>query len=208
MSTTVGGMVFNRGTVKLLVALAIPAGILFFFYASQQEAARQIKEVETDIHNNPTSDDLKINDYSMKEVDDSNHIRWQLSSKQGTIMPNGQDVQLTGVVVEYYDQATNTMKMRLQAPLGIANQTTKYVRLNADKSGKVLAEGEGGKSKFSCNQVELTKKNQFVATGGVIIEWPGVAKVSGNSASGTTNMAAGPKDLKISGNTHAEIAVR
>jgi hypothetical protein len=100
------------------------------------------------------------------------------------------------------------MKMRMIAPYGTANQTTKFVKLKGDKGQPVVAEGDGGKSKFECGYMELTKKNQFVASGGVIIDWPGVAKVSANSATGSTQMAEGPKDLKLIGNTHAQIAVR
>jgi LPS export ABC transporter protein LptC len=200
--------VFNRSTIKLVVALAIPSSIGFFFWFSEREATRQIDEYKAMQKANPHSDDIVIKDYTMKEVDDTNRVRWLLSSKTGTIIANGQDVALTGVVVQYFDPTTKALKMKMSAPQGTANQTTKLVKLKGDKTGKVLAEGEGGKSKFTANSVELTKKNQFVATGGVIIDWPGVAKVSGDSASGSTNMAAGPKDLKIVGNTHAEIAVR
>lgn len=200
--------VFNRNFFKLALALAIPTSIAYFFYYSQKQADVEIKNYMHEQHEHPTASQLNIENYGMKEVDDGNHVRWQLTSKLGTLMPNGQDVRLTDVTVEYFDSTTKALKMRLCAPLGEANQSTKFVRLLAQDRQKVLALGEGGKSKFEAQQVELTKKNQFTATGGVIIEWPGVAKVSGNSASGTTNMAAGPKNIKVVGNTHAEIAVR
>jgi hypothetical protein len=200
--------VFNRGTLKVALALAIPTSIAYFFYYSQKQADLEISKVKTDQAAHPTATQMSIDDYTMKEVDDSNRIRWQLTSKSGTIMPNGSDVRLTEVVVEYYDPTTRQLKMRISAPDGMANQGTKFVRLSARNGQKVSAIGEGGKSKLVTSQLELTKKNQFTATGGVIIEWPGVAKVSGNSASGSTNLAAGPKDFKIIGNTNAEIAVR
>jgi hypothetical protein len=166
------------------------------------------KHYKTEQVQNPTTQQPVIHNYAMKEIDGANNIRWQLKAKQGQFMPNGQDVQLSYVTVEYYDAATKAMKMRLIAPSGFANTATKYVKLNGDSHQKVEADGEGGKSKLLAETVELTKKNQFNATGGVIIDWPGVAKVSGNSATGSTNMSAGPKDFKIIGNTHAEISVK
>ena len=167
-----------------------------------------ILQVKKDTSAHPIAQQLSGEKYSMKEVDDGNHTRWQLTAARGTFMPNGRDVKLEDVVVEYFDPKTKELKMRLKAPDGSANQESKDVVLSSSNGRKVTAEGGGGKSKFVCQKVELSKKNQFVATGGVIIDWPGVAKVSGNSASGSTNMAAGPKDLKVVGNTHAEIAVR
>lgn len=201
-------MVLNRNTAKLVGALAVPLLIAYAFWYSKQEAEREWSHWKTDQLNNPTTQQPVIKDYTMKEIDGENHLRWQLKAREGTIMPNGQDVNLSYVTVEYFDSATKALKMRLDAPAGTANATTKYVKLQGDGKQRVHAEGEGGKSKFVADTVELTKKNQFNATGGVIIEWPGVAKVSGNSAFGSTNMSAGPKDFKIVGNTHAEFQVR
>ena len=198
----------NKAWFKLLAALAIPAGIAYFFWSAQQQANIDIKQVQDEQKANPNTEAVIIKNYGMKEVDGGNRVRWQLKSASGTIQPNGKDVDLEKVVVEYYDPATKEMKMRLSAPKGTANQETKFVQLNGGDGGKVVAEGGQGKCAFSCQTVELKEKNQFVATGGVIIEWPGVAKVSGNSATGSTNMSAGPKDFKVEGNTHAEIAVR
>src|SRR6185437_1048235 len=141
-------MVFNRSTIKLVVALSIPSSIGFFFWYSAQEANREILETQKMVKNNPTSDNIVIKDYTMKEVDDSNHVRWLLSAKTGTIIANGQDVALTGVDVTYFDPTTKEQKMRLSAPSGSANQATKFVKLKGNKSGKVMAVGEGGKSKF------------------------------------------------------------
>jgi lipopolysaccharide export system protein LptC len=205
---SVATMVFNRNFAKVIFALAIPASIGYFFWYSQQQANIEVEKYKQEQKNNPTSDSLVIQNYGMKEVDDGNHLRWELTAESGQMMPDGKNVRLDGVVVQYFDPTTKAMKMRLKAPVGLANQETKFVKLEGKDGKKVLAEGEAGKCKFVCDAVELSKKNQFTATGGVIIEWSGVAKVSGNSATGSTNMAAGPKDFKVVGNTHAEIAVR
>jgi hypothetical protein len=205
---SVASMVFNRGNLKLLLALAIPGVIGGFFIYAEHEAQRQINEVKGVMREHPLAEELNIENYEMKEVDDTNNVRWQLHSTQGKLHPNGQDVDLKGVTVEFYDKETKALKMRLKAPVGTANQETKFVKLNTDGHTKVYAEGEGGKNKFQCWHVELDKSNRFKATGDVIIEWPGIAKVSGDSAKGSVNMAAGPKDFQVFGNTHAEIAVR
>jgi hypothetical protein len=200
--------VLNKSTLKVIAALAIPATIAYFFWYAQQQANIEVAQYKQEQAAHPTKEELEVNNYEMKEVDDANRLRWQLKSDSGKMLANGQDVELRNVTVQYFDPTTKALKMKMVAPIGHANQSTKYVKLSADRSTKVIAEGEGGKNKLVCNEVELTKKNQFIATGGVIIEWPGVAKVSGNSATGSINMGAGPKDFKVVGNTHAEIAVK
>lgn len=201
-------LVFRKSTIKLFVALAIPASIAWFFWYSQQQADYEVKQYQKEQKENPTSEKLTIKNYAMKEIDDLNRIRWQLTAAEGNLMPNGKDVQLDDVKVEYYDATTRELKMRLLAPFGTANQETKYVKLESKDGKPVVADGQGGKSKFTCKTVELIKKNQFLATGGVIIEWPGVAKVSGDSASGLTDLSSGPKNFKVVGNTHAEIVMK
>lgn len=201
-------MVFNRNFLKLFVALAIPCGMAYFFWYAQQQANIEVENYKKEQKDHPTLDRMVIKNYNMKEIDDTNTIRWQLTANTGELNPNGHDVELTGVSVEFYDKDTKQLKMRLDAPLGHANQQTKYVKLETDGKQLVKANGDGGKSHFQCKQVELTKRNQFLATGGVIIVWPGVAKVSGDTATGSTNMASGPKDFKVVGNTHTEIVVK
>jgi hypothetical protein len=202
-------LVFNRNVWKFVLAVSIPLSIGYFFWDSQQKAEEEVRKFKLEQKEHPTTDRVSIDNYSMKEIDDNNHIRWQLIANTGVVLPNGKDVELSGVKVEYYDPQTKEMKMRLKAPVGHANQETKYVKLNGDQSTKVLAEGGGFRaSHFECAQVELAKNNQFLASGGVIIDWPGVAKVSGDTATGSTDMSSGPKNLKVVGNTHAQIAVR
>ena len=110
------------------------------------------------------------------------------------------------VKVDYFDPETKLLKLQLIAPFGTANQINKEIQLSGGSSGCVVAQGGG--HKLQCKQIELIKKNQFLATGDVIIDWPEVAKVNADSASGSIEMSNGPKDLKLSGNTHALILMR
>src|SRR3989338_8358302 len=137
---SVVSMVFNRGTLKLIAALAIPAGIAYFFYYAKQEADKEILQVKKDTSAHPIAQQLSGEKYSMKEVDDANSTRWQLTEAKGTFMPNGRDVHLEDVVVEYFDATTKELKMRLKAPEGAANQESKDVVLSASSGGKVTAE--------------------------------------------------------------------
>lgn len=204
---SVVSLVMNRSLWKLALALAIPGSIAWLFFYSQQQANMEIEKYKQEQKNNPVKEELVIKNYAMKEIDDFNRVRWQLVADSGALKGNGRDVELTKVKVEYFDPITKELKMRLQAPFGTANQQTKYVKLVAKKGEQVIAEGQGGKTKFTCQTVELIKKNEFLASGGVIIDWPGVAHVSGDSASGTTDLASGPKNFKVVGNTHAEIVM-
>lgn len=206
---SVASMVLNRSTMKLVFALAIPASIAWFFVYSQQQATIEVDKLKKEQQAHPMEEKTVIENYGIKEIDDLNRIRWQLTARSGTLMPNGKDVELEDVKVEYYDPTTRELKMRLVAPFGQADQSTKYVKLQAKNGKNVMAEGgQGAKTKFSSRIVELIKKNQFLATGGVIIDWPGVAKVSGDSASGLTDLSSGPKNFKVVGNTHAEIVMK
>jgi hypothetical protein len=204
---SVASTVFNRSSLKLVAALAIPTSIIYFFYYSQQQANIEVQKYKQEQKANPLTQQLVVDNYTMKEVDGTNHERWKLTSESGQFMPNGQDVVLKKVKVEFFD-TDGSLKMRLCAPSGMANQSTKFVRLDGEGGERVQAEGQGGKSRFECQHVELKTKNRFVATGGVIIDWSGVAKVRGDSASGSINLSAGPKDMRIVGNTHAQIVVK
>lgn len=194
-----------KGVIKFVVALAIPAGIAWFFIQSQEKARIEVENYEKEQKLNPTVESVVIKDYELKEIDDFNHIKWHLTAKEGKMAPNNKDVFLDSVVVEYYDGPN--VKMKIVAPTGTANQDTKYVKLTAGSGRRVEAEGDGGKSKFIADTVELTKKNQFLASGGVIINWSEVAKVTGNSATGTIDKT-GINQVKVIGNTHAIINMK
>jgi hypothetical protein len=196
--------VINRSTIKLAVALAVPGLITWLFIYAQQMANQEVKEYKVEQKNDPSADRVTLDNYVLKEVDDQNKVRWQLVSKKGSMDPTTQEVTLDEVKVRYYKG--DDVSMTLDAPAGIANEGTRYIRLNGTKNRKVIAEGEGGKAKLTANVVELTKKNQFKATGGVNIEWPKVAKVSGDEAEGDINIT-NLSNFKISGNTHALIGM-
>ncbi|MBI4534402.1 MAG: hypothetical protein HY711_10705 [Candidatus Melainabacteria bacterium] len=197
--------IFNRGTLKLVLALIIPIVIVWAFVYSQHQATVEVKKFKEEQQANPTANQVTVSNYELKEVDDSNHIRWQLLASEGTADQSNQGVMLKEVKVEYFDGPT--VKMCLHAPQGLANETNRYVKLSGSEDNPVLAEGEAGKSRLSAKVVELTKKNQFVASGGVNIVWPEVAKVTGLSASGTID-GSELGNLRIVGNTHAEIVVK
>lgn len=203
--SSIASAVFNPRVFKLLLALAVPALIGWFFYYSQQAAKVEVEKYKQEQKENPTTDSLVVKDYTLKEVDGSNNVRWSLISKQGTLNPDTKFVELDEVTVEYYDN--KVLKARIQAPRGEADEATRNVKMFSKEKRLVVAEGDGGKNKFQAKQVELNRNNQFLATGGVIIEYPGVAKVTGDSASGKVDLS-GPKNFKIVGNTHALINVQ
>lgn len=195
--------VFNLQTLKLVGALAIPSGLIWLFIHSQNAANKAVQEYNEDKVKNPSAENVTINNYQLKEVDDGNHIRWHLSAKTGTVGTSNHDVSLTDVNVEYYDGPN--IKMRLAAPIGDANENTKQVVLSGAQGRPVIAEGGlDGKAHLEAAKVELTKKNQFLATGDVNIFLPGVAKVHGDQAEGSTDLSS-VKDLKIRGNTRTQI---
>jgi hypothetical protein len=203
---SIGSIVLNRNIFKFLIAMAIPAAIGYVFWYSQEQANREVEAYKKEQKaRGPIKEEVTINNYAMKEIDDANRVRWQLVASTGKLKENGRDVEMTDVKVEYFDPVTKDLKMRLVAPYGTGDQQTKYVKLMSKDGQKVVAEGQGGKTKFTSTTVELIKKDQFLATGGVNIDWPGVAKVSGDSATGATNLSGGPKNFKVMGNTHAEI---
>lgn len=197
--------IFNRGTLKLVLALTIPILIVWAFIYSQHQANEEVKKFKAEQKTNPTANQITVSNYELKEVDDSNHIRWQLLAAEGVADQSNQGVMLKDVKVEYFDGPT--VKMRLRAPQGLAHEANRYVKLSGCAADPVLAEGEAGKSRLGAQVVELTKKNQFAASGGVTIVWPEVAKVTGLSASGTID-GSDLRNLKIVGNTHAEIVVK
>lgn len=201
---SIGSAIFNRGNVKLIAALSIPIGIAWLFMYSQEQAKIEVEKYHKEQKLNPNTDRVIVDNYTLKEIVGTDQVRWQLLAKRGTVQPSGQEVELDSVVVEYFDGAN--LKMRLTAPYGIARESTKYVKLSGKNGSKVVAEGEGGKARLSASTVELKEKNKFLATGGVTIEWPRVAKVTGNSATGLINVS-NLKEFKITGNTHAVISV-
>lgn len=198
------GKIFSKNTLKFIAALSIPGLLIYFWYYSKEQARIEMESYQQEQKANPLQDRVTIDNYQLKEVDDSNQVRWQLVAKSGTMNSGTKDVNLEDVMVEYFDG--KKLKMRLKAPIGLANESTRKVRLDADKDSRVVAEGEEGKGTMTASKVELTKKNQFEATGGVNIIMPGVAKVTGNSAVGSFGKG-GIEKLRVIGNTHSVVSM-
>ena len=194
----------NRSIVKWIAALAVPAGFSWWFYYAQQQAAHDVEEYKRQQKEHPTNQQISIDNYELKEVDDNDQVHWQLTAKRGVMATKGQIVTLEDINVSYYDGPV--LKMHLAAPIGEANEQTKFVKLSEDKRRKVTCDGEAGKLHMETRVMELTKNNQFVARGGVNIILPKVARVYGDEASGNINITA-LKDFKVSGNTRASVDI-
>lgn len=197
-------IVVNHPYFRLFLAIAIPSTIFGLWFYAKYEAERDIGITSSDIKKNPINEKILVDNYQLKEIDDANRLRWRLVAAQGVTDPVTRDVALRTVNVDYFDKGK--IKMRLCAPLGIANESTRVVELCSEKGKRVIAEGEEGKAKLDAEKVELIKKNQFLATGGVNILWPGVAKVRGDRAEGSL-ASTDLKKLRIVGNTHALIGI-
>lgn len=193
-----------RNTVKFVAAVSIPLGIAWAFIAAKEAADRDFAEHQEIAKKNPTASGTEVTDYELKEVDDSNVIRWQLVAKKGGSQ-DSKKFEVVDVKVKYFDGPN--VKMQVAAPLALVDADTRFVKMMSTKGKRVSGEGEAGKSHFEAETVELDKKNQFFATGGVIIDWAQVAKVTGNEATGKMDKN-GLQNVKIRGNTHAIIAVK
>lgn len=190
--------------VKFTLALSIPGLLVWGFLGAKKDAERQIKDFKQEQSAKPQSDSVVINGYELKEVDDQNQLRWQLKAKRGTIAAKSHLVNLEGIIVEYFNGPE--IKMRLTAPTGEANEENKYVKLSRQNGQRVICEGDGGKTHMETSILELSKNNRFIASDGVNINLPGVAKISGDRAEGNINFSE-LNNFKIIGNTHAQIVV-
>jgi hypothetical protein len=193
----------KNAVLKLLLALSIPTVLVGFFTYSQHQANLEVEEYQKFQKLHPAAKNITVDNYELKEVDDSNQIRWHLQAEHGTMMSDSRDVALEKVTIQYYDG--NKVKMSLCAPTGLANESTKLIKLDAQGDKRVECTGEDGKSKLDAQKVELMKKNQFKATGGVTILYPGVAKVTGATVIGSLEKSADLKNFTITGGTHALI---
>lgn len=190
-----------RGILKFVVALAIPSLLIYFWVSAQKMADTEVTSFKEEKKAHPDQSVTTVTNYELKEVDDANTVKWHLQAKEGVMQPETKDVMLSEVKVEYFDGPK--LKMRMSAPKGAANETTRLVRLGSDDKNHVICEGEEGKSRMEASKVELTKDNQFKAEGGVNILWPGVAKVTGDTAHGHLDKGAQLDKIKIVGNTHS-----
>jgi hypothetical protein len=191
-----------KGWVGLIVALAIPAILISVFYYSQVEADRQVAEYQVYQKAHPQIQNITVDNYELTEIGEGNIIKWKLKAKEGKLDGDTKDVNLTDVNMQCFEG--NVVKMSFKAPIGLANEETHLVKLSSTKTAQVNCEGSAG-AKLQAPKVELTKKNQFIATGGVTIVYPGVAKVTGSTVTGSLEHSADLKNFKIVGNTHALI---
>jgi len=187
---------------KFVLALGILASIVGLLFYAQYQAKVEQAAFDADKKLHPTAEKITIDNYELKEIDDNNQLKWRLQAKSAILEPVSHDVILTMINVEYFD--AGAVKMKVLAPKGVANQDTKVVKLESLPKLSVVAEGQEGKSRLETKHLELTKKNQFIATGGVNINMAGVAKVSGDRAEGMFGKSE-LQDVKIVGNTHAII---
>ncbi len=190
-----------RGFIKFVVALAIPALLIYFWISAQKMADIQVKDFKEEKSLHPDQTATTVTNYELKEVDDANTVKWHLQAKGGTMKADTKDVALVEVKVEYFDGPK--LKMRMSAPTGLANETTRLVSLTSDDKSHVICEGEEGKSRLEASEVNLDKENKFIARGGVNILWPGVAKVTGDTCTGHLDKGAQFENIKIVGNTHS-----
>lgn len=198
--------IFNLGLLKLFLALTILFGIVGLVYYAQHRAEVAIKEFGTEQakDKNANSEAIVVDNYELKEIGEDNELHWKLTAIQGTMEPNTKDVKLKDVVVKYFKEGK--VSMRLQAPVGTANELTRIIILAQEGSKKVMMGGDEKQAQLETSKLELTKNNQFIATGGVNIVLPGVAKVSGNTAEGKF-ADANLDTFVIRGNTHASIGI-
>ena len=193
--------IFKTDAFKLVLALAILGVIVGLMFYAQMQAEKEEKAHAEMTKAHPTADKISIDNYNLSEVDGENKVKWKLTAKSG-VFEKDNNVHLTDIVMQYFDG--DQIKMQVSAPIGVANENSREVKLDSTSKQPVVAEGEQGKSRMETKRLELTKKNGFKATGGVNIVVAGVAKVTGDMASGVLGKA----DLdgfKITGHTHAII---
>ncbi len=194
--------IFKSDWFKLVLALSILGVIVGLLYYAKWSATIQEAEFEANKKANPTASNVSFDKFELKEVDEHYKTRWLLSAKTGTIISNTKDVALTGITMKFFDG--DKIKMHVTAPTGVVNQKSLYVQLNSASGQRVTASGMEGKSMMDMEKLELEKKNQFKASGGVNIAM-GVAKVTGDHATGRF-AGTSFQNVKIVGNTHAIIA--
>ncbi len=198
------GRFFNLGLLKLVLALGILFGLVGLVYYAHNQADKEIETFSKEQKDQEETQAVTVDDYELKEIGDDNSVHWRLIAKKGTMEPSTKDVQLEDVNVNYYKEGK--VSMQLNAPIGKANEISRIVILTSKGDTKVKVVGDEKQAQLETKKLELTKNNQFTATGGVNIVWPGVAKVSGNTAQGSISKSNLEK-IVIRGNTHASIDI-
>jgi len=194
--------IFNMGVAKLVLAMGILFGIVGLVYYAQLQADQELKRFSKEQEKEKTVDAVTVDNYELKQIGDDNVVHWRLIAKQGTMEPLTKDVALVDVKVKYYKEGKESMQ--LVAPVGKANEVTRIIKLSSKGEKRVAVTGDEKSAQLETTELELTKNNQFTATGGVNIIMPGVAKVTGSNAHGSFTKGNIDK-LVICGNTHAQI---
>ena len=189
--------------LKLALALGILFGLVGWIFYAQKQAEIQYKTFEETKDDATFSSDTVVNDYELKEVDGNQQKQWELTAKKGIREKTTKDVKLEKVEVKYYNEGK--LSLQLSAPVGQANEISRKVTLTSNETQKVKGIGVEKQTSIETKEMVLTKNNQFKASGGVNIEWPGVAKVKGNSAEGVMSATQFIEQLVIRGNTHAQL---
>ncbi|HEY9677085.1 MAG TPA: LPS export ABC transporter periplasmic protein LptC [Drouetiella sp.] len=190
-----------QGFLKFVLALAVPGMLIYFWISAQKMADVEVDKFTKDKAEHPDQSNTTVKNYELKEVNDANEMKWHLRASEGVMQNETKDVQLKDVSVEYYND--KKIKMKMSAPKGMANETTRLVNLGGDDKNRVICEGDEGKSRMEANFLTLDKENKFTANGGVNILWTGVAKVTGNKATGNIDKTAQLQNIKVIGNTHS-----
>lgn len=190
-----------KNTIRFLGALAIPSLIVWGFVSAQKGAENEYNSLTSEMKEHPTSTKTETTEFELKELDDNNAVRWHLTGKKGTTAEM-KVVDVTDVKMRYFDGPN--VKMEIIAPLGNVDVSNRYVKMKSAKGQRVSGIGDGGKNKFDAETIELDKQNQFIATGGVKIDWSDVALVTGEMAKGKMSKD-GIQNVKVIGHTHAII---
>ncbi|MBX9670770.1 MAG: LPS export ABC transporter periplasmic protein LptC [Candidatus Obscuribacterales bacterium] len=197
------GRIFNMGLLKLVLALGILFGLVGLIYYAHNQADKEIETFAKEQKEEETQA-VTVDDYELKEIGDDNAVHWRLVAKKGTMEPSTKDVLLEDVNVNYYKEGK--VSMQLNAPVGKANEISRIVILTSKGDKAVRVVGDEKQAQLETKKLELRKNNQFTATGGVNILWPGVAKVTGSTAEGSISKSNLEK-IVIRGNTHASIDI-
>ena len=192
--------------LKFMLAIGILLGLSGFIYFSNKEANKQWKEFgETKDNDSAMSDEIWVQKYEMKEVDDTEKIHWILKAEKGLMDPKTKDINLNGIEVKYYNEGE--VSMTISSPVGQANEISRKILLTSNEKGKVIGIGATKNTRLETSELKLEKKNKFIATGGVSIVWPGVAKVTSKTAEGEMSPTKFVDNLVLRGNVHTRLGM-
>ena len=103
----------------------MPVVIAFIFLYSQHGGRCGNDQHNKEAAAHPTTKHIVEKDFELKEVDDNNHVKWRPLAESGEMSDDNKSANLTKVTVEYFDAADGkTVKMRLVAPQGVADEST------------------------------------------------------------------------------------